>query len=274
MHDHFLSFLRATRLLACAMVLSTGLLAPASAADDAARLVWQIGEFTSVQRVARESGSEPNQHPQVLPPEQLRTMLASLRVLIKGKSQPLFGTDEIGDLIEPLAQALAVAQPGDDLLLLSTSRRGDIVLVPASGLTARLFVQGNQLHVIVHDARLEFMGAWIGTRIPPKFSYGTRAKASEVVLQSAGGQARRSDWQALPLGVTAASPAAPTAAPAAAPIAAPVAAPISAPASAPARDGAYQEQEQRLRGLKRLREQGLISEAEYQQKRREILQTL
>ncbi len=234
-----------------------GLLAPAAAAD-APRRVWQIGEFTSVQRVPREAGSEPNQHPRVLPPEQLRSLLASLRVLIKGKAQPLFVNDEIGDLIEPLAQALAAADPGDDLLLLSATRRGDNVLAPATGLTARLFVQADQLHVIVHDARLEFMGAWIGTRIAPKFSYGARSRASDVVLQSATGQARRSDWQALPLGAAAGAP-------------------LSAPAApaAPARDnGFYQEQEQRLRGLKRLLEQGLISEAEFQQKRREILQTL
>ena len=194
----------------------------------------------------------------MLAPEQLRPLLASVRVLIKGKSQPLFVSDEIGDLIEPLAQALAAAEPGDDLLLLSATRRGDNVLAPATGLTARLFVQSDLLHVIVHDARLEFMGAWIGTRIPPKFSYGTRARASDVVLQSATGQARRSDWQALPLGTTAVAPSAAPAAPA-----------------APARDnGFYQEQEQRLRGLKRLLEQGLISEAEYQQKRREIVLSL
>ncbi|MBT9524603.1 MAG: SHOCT domain-containing protein [Rhizobacter sp.] len=255
MRIHLETWLRA----AVVLVGLTGLWAPAVAAD-APKRVWQIGEFSQVQRVPREPGSEPNQHPRVLPPEQLRSLLASLRVLIKGKSQALFITDEIGDLIEPLSQALAVAEPGDDLLLLSTTRRGDNVLAPATGLTARLFVQSEQLHVIVHDARLEFMGAWIGTRIPPKFTYGTRSKASAVTLQSAAGQARRSDWQALPLGAAAAA-VAPSVAPA-------------APA-APARDnGFYQEQEQRLRGLKRLLEQGLISEAEYQQKRREILQTL
>lgn len=240
------------------MIGLAGLVVPAMAAD-APKRVWQIGEFSQVQRVPREAGSEPNQHPRVLPPEQLRSLLASLRVITKGKSQPLFVTDEIGDLIEPLSQAFAAAEPGDDLLLLSTTRRGDNVLAPATGLTARLFVQSEQLHVIVNDARLEFMGAWIGTRISPRFNYGTRSKASEVTLQSANGLVRRSDWQALPLGAIAA------------------AAPLPAPAApaAPAHDnGFYQEQEQRLRGLKRLLEQGLISEAEYQQKRREILQSL
>lgn len=253
MRTHPGAWLRAALVLASLI----GVLVPAVAAD-APRRLWQIGEFSQVQRVPREAGSEPNQHPRVLPPEQLRPLLASLRVVIKGKSQPLFVPDEIGDLIEPLSQALAAAEPGDDLLLVSTTRRGDNLLAPATGLTARLFVQSEQLHVIVHDARLDFMGAWIGARIQPKFVYGTRSRASDVALQSATGQARRSDWLALPLAAAAVAPSAAPTAPA-----------------APARDnGFYQEQEQRLRGLKRLLEQGLISEAEYQQKRREILQTL
>lgn len=73
----------------------------------------------------------------------------------------------------------------------------------------------------------------------------------------------------------AASPAAPTR-PAAAPgtPAAPVAA-ASAPAAPRPRDAAFfEEQELRLRALKRLRDGGLISEDEYQQKRREILEKL
>jgi hypothetical protein len=71
--------------------------------------------------------------------------------------------------------------------------------------------------------------------------------------------------------------------PAPAPMPTPAAAPAAAaatpvqPAAAPgrARDPAfYDEQEQRLRTLKRLRDNNLISEDEYQQKRREVLQQL
>jgi hypothetical protein len=44
---------------------------------------------------------------------------------------------------------------------------------------------------------------------------------------------------------------------------------------APPRDAAFfEEQEARLRTLKRLRDSGLISEDEYQQKKREVLSTL
>ena len=55
--------------------------------------------------------------------------------------------------------------------------------------------------------------------------------------------------------------------------AAPVAPLVEAPAKP--RDAAFfEEQEQRLRSLKRLRDANLISEEEYQAKRRQILGTL
>jgi hypothetical protein len=66
-----------------------------------------------------------------------------------------------------------------------------------------------------------------------------------------------------------ASPATPAAAPAAAAAAAAPAAPGRP------RDAAFfEEQEARLRTLKRLRDSGLISEEEYQQKRRQVLELL
>lgn len=78
----------------------------------------------------------------------------------------------------------------------------------------------------------------------------------------------------------AAAPAAPraAAAPAAPPSAAPAApaAPATAPAAAQRpRDAAFfEEQELRLRTLKRLRDSGLITEQEYQQKRKEVLEQI
>ncbi|MFN3295254.1 SHOCT domain-containing protein, partial [Caldimonas sp.] len=59
-------------------------------------------------------------------------------------------------------------------------------------------------------------------------------------------------------------------------VAVPAVAPGPAAAAAPARrdERFYEEQEQRLRGLQRLRDQGLITDEEFQRKRREILQLL
>ena len=253
---------------------------------DPQRRTWRIGEFTAIRLVPREPGSAPNQQPVSLHPEGLRQQLALVRTTVKGTPQPLFANDEISELIEPLAQALSVAGPGDDVLLLSTARRGDGVLVAPMGITARLFVQGGSLNLIVHDARLDFVNAYIGTHITPQFEFGSRSHASAVGLQSAGAASRRSDWLAVPVAAAVtpaaaalAAPPAPaplmTAAPAA--VAAPVAAVAPAPATPPqrSRDAAfYEEQAQRLKGLKLLRDQGVISEDEYQQKRKEILSSL
>lgn len=287
---------------ACGLVLGTVLLAPLSPAHagvmdflfgskkgaatavkpDAHRRTWRIGEFTAIQLVARESGSAPNDQPVNLSPDGLRQQLAVVRTTVKGQPQPLFATDELNDLVEPLSQALSVAGPGDDVLLLSTSRRGESVFAAPLGLTARIFAQGGSLNVIVHDARLDFVNAYIGSHITPQFDFGTRARASGVTLETPSAATRRGDWLAIPIAAAAKPAVAPLAAPVAAPIPLQVAAPAAAPAPAPAapaaarpRDAAfYEEQAQRLKGLKSLRDQGAITEDEYQQKRKEILSGL
>lgn len=245
------------------------------------RRVWRISEFTAIRRAEREAGAPANQHPATIAPETLRQLLAPVRLVAGNGTQPLFAPDELSDLIEPLAEALSVASPGDDLLLLSTHRRDGGVLMAPLGLTARLFVQDNALQLIVHEARRDFVNAYIGSRIPPTFTFGSRAKAGLVTLQEPLSTVRRADWVAIPVNRAAAPAPAPqpVVLPAPAPgvppkaQAAPAPAPAPAPAARPAPASA-DEIEQRLLTLKRLRERGLISEEEYQQKRREILQAL
>lgn len=256
--------------------------------------VWRIAEFTAIRIVPREAGAVPNAHPVRVQPELLRQQLALVRARLRGGEAPLFFADELADLIEPLAEALAVAGADDDLVLLSTARRDGGVLSTPLGITARLFVQGDALNLIVHDARLDFVNAYIGSRIAPTFTFGSRTQAAAAAIQTVSGTSRRADWVALPLAamtgaaaVTAPAPAkAPTPVAATAPVApaaaaavvapAPTPAPKPAPAAAPrARDAAFADEiEQRLVTLKRLRDKGLISEEEYQQKRKEVLQLL
>ncbi len=244
---------------------------------DPKRRAWQIGEFKTVQLVARESGSEANQQPVSVQPEWLRQQLAYVRTTVNGPAVPLFSADELADLIEPIAQALSVAEPGDDLLLLSTSRRGEGILTAPLGITARLFAQGGNLNLIVRDARLDFVNNYRGTHIAPQFTFGSRSEAGRAVVQSANATSRRADWLAIPL--TAGTPvAAPAVAqqlvlqPAQA--APPLTAVPTAPAAKPRDPAFFEEQEQRLQALKRMRDKGLISEEEYQQKRKEILSLL
>jgi hypothetical protein len=242
---------------------------------------WPIHEFTAIRLVTREAGAPPNEHPSTVEAEALRQLLAPLRFAVGSNAQPLFASDELGDLLDPLREAFAVAGANDDLLLLSSSRRGGGVFQPPQAVTARLFVQGGQLQVIVNDARYDFYNDYRGTGRPPQFSFGSRGKSGNVALRSSVGTLPRADWVVLPL--TAAAPPAPlpaAVAPAPAAARAPAvmtpspAPPPAAPALRPRDPGFADEVEQRLTTLKRLRDRGLISEEEYQQKRREILQAL
>lgn len=237
--------------------------------------VWAIHEFTTLALVPREAGSALNRQPVQLPPEALRQQLAGVQFVGRGGAQPLFAADELAELVVPLAQALERAGPGDDVLLLSSSRRESGVLVGPTAITARLFVQGEpgqgeKLQLIVHDARLEFYDQYRGTNIAPRFVFGSRSSAGTAALRSAGASNTRADWLALPLQAAAVAPAVP-----AAMTPAPLAAPVAAPSPRKPLDAAGAEEiERRLETLKRLREKNLISEEEYQLKRRDILQLL
>ena len=258
---------------------------PAAATVDAAQRTWKIGEFTTVQIVAAESGAAPNQHPARLTAETLRWQLGGIRATLGNQSVNLFATDEINDFAEPLAQAFLRAGPGDDVLLVSSSRRGASFLTDVTAVTARLFVQDGNLQFIVRDTRLQFVKEYISGRTPPKFSYGSRTSASPAALTNSGATSRRPDWLALGLTLPgAAAVAAPAAPPAASPLppAAPAPAPATAAAPKPAATAAapaaleplQTEAEHRLATLKRLRDRGLISEEEFQEKRKDVLKQL
>jgi len=222
---------------------------------------WDIREFTYIKRVAREAGAGANEHPVKLSAADLARRLSPITL---DNDEPLFGKAELAELAGPLSAALAAAGPGDDLVLLSTSQRGGPLLSSRLALTARVFVQGGELNLIVHDARLDFYDRYIGTHTLPAFTFGSRAQPGPVRMQCPGAVPVRPDWLALP--PVEAAPAAAAAA----------AAPVTAPAAAPkARDEAfYAIQQQRLRGLKGMRDQDLITQEEYQKKRQEIIDGL
>jgi Short C-terminal domain len=264
------------------------------------RRVWQLGDFTEIRLAKAEAGAPANAHPINLSPEAIRALLGGIRTPVaSGGDEPLFGVSELADLVESIHLALAASLPDEDVLMVSTSRRGGGLLTAPTSITARLFVSGDRLNVIVHDDRFEFFGLYRGAGTLPTFVFGSRTNPSLVNMRRAGATARRADWLEIPFSAVntaievpggASQPAATAAAPAAAATAAAPAAPAPAAAAAPAaavtpvqpaaapgrpRDAAfYDEQEQRLRTLKRLRDNNLISEDEYQQKRREVLQQL
>jgi hypothetical protein len=232
--------------------------------------LWRIHEFTSLQLVPRETGSAENQHPAAIAPEVLRQQLGLVQSVARTGHQALFAPDELAELVGPLSQALSQAGPGNDVALVSASRHDGGILAEPTAVTARLFVQGGTLQFIVHDARLEFFGAYRGTHVEPKFTYGSRSAAGTVTLQSHGAVSKRPDWISIPLATTNAQAAAPSST-----VSRSNGAAIpSAAARKPFDPAIAEEIERRLETLKRLRERNLITEEEYQQKRQEILQLL
>jgi len=230
-----------TRLLCIASVVGCVPVATAAGQRN-----WQIHEFTRVELSAREAGAAPNQHPASISADTLREQLGSARLATPQGSTPLFAADELAELAGPLSQALKAAGPGDDVLLLSSARREGGLLASPTALAARLFVHGGQLQLIVHDARFEFFDVYRGTKVVPRFNFGSRNAVGRVALEAANATQQRADWLQM--------------------------AAIAAPAAtAPAQGDAI---EQRLERLKRLREKNLISEDEYQHKRKEILNQL
>lgn len=220
------------------------------------RTNWELKEFTWVKLVPAEAPAAPAQHPAQLDAEALRRGLRAVRF----GEEALFEAKEVDLLVKPLLEAFAVADPGEDLVLLSTSRRGGGFLNPSFGVTARLFVEGGKVQVIVRDARLDFVDRYRVRGDWPEFVYGSRAQEGKVVLKGEGLASRRGDWVEFP--------AVPYAAPA--PVlpgfkGAPPPEPKAVPAEGP---------EARLRALKRLRDENLITEDEYQKKRQEILKSL
>lgn len=231
--------------------------APPAVPAKSPRSRWDLALFTELSLVPREAGSPRNEPPRELDPEALGRSLGQLRLNTEDGEEPLFDTSELAGLLKPLAEALALATPEQDLLLLSTHRRGGSFLNVPLTLSARIFLKDGALQLILGDTRKDATSYYLAQRMPPSFSYGSRSKASEARLKSSEGTQPRPDWTVLPLagllkGTTPAATSRPNSAPA-----------------APPRDA-----RERLQNLKRLREENLITEAEYEAKRTEILKEL
>jgi len=240
------------------MMLSLALAPSLVLATEPGRTQWKLAEFTWVKLVPAELGAPANAHPAKLTEAALVAALLPVQVSVEGRDIPLFAKDELAGLTKALVQALSLARPGDDLILLSTHRRGGGFMNQPQGLTARIFVREGALNLIIHDARLDFMDRYLADSTLPTFAYGSRTAVSPVDFRDESATRLRRDWLAIPL---AAAPAEPVT--------------VAPEAQAGKRDAAFFEaQTQRLKALKRLREEDLLSELEYQKMREAILKTL
>lgn len=287
-HHTSLSALCLASLMACNCA-HAGLLDFFSSNDKTAtaaqgRKLWKLEEFTSLRIVPSEGASSAatapaNRHPAQLSSDTLQTLLQSVQIPTSKGHAPLLTADEARKLAEPLSQALATVQSGEDIQLLSAARSGEADnLETPKAVTAKVFVTTEGLQLLVHDARFNFFDQWRGTGNTPNFNFGGRTATSTAQVQSPLGQNRQPHWLSFPL-TAAQTPAAlipakvPTVAPPAPGLQ--LATPPASKQPPAKRDAAFfDEQEERLKALKRLRDKDLISEPEFQQKRQEILQAM
>jgi hypothetical protein len=268
-------------------------------------LIWDDAEYGYV-RIERAEGGAQNEHPVTLTPDQIRNFLGTLEVRSgsNDKLRPVFTEEELNDIAGPLSMALAQAQPSQDITFASTGTPGRLgrinVFTPRYVTTGRVFYADGRLNIIFGLIQGEFEGQLRATGVLRPFTPGSRDKRltadatvqPPVEMQYAS--AKRGDWiqvapAALPATAVAATAVAATSTQTgattgtsqssrvqpAASVAAPAAAvqPVAGSATE-SKDSQYQRFEARLTTLRKLRDSNLISEHEYQAKRRAILDEL
>lgn len=222
--------------------------------------VWKFGEMSAIRTSPLPTGAESNQFPLQTNAESMTALLASIQYEGgKGKFLPLFSRTELESLSPALVNALASARPNQDLLIMATARReGGMLSLPQTVL-ATVFVRQNQLHVLVKEARADMLSRFRSSHIKPVVEFSSRGQSSTVKLQSEAGVNERADWLILPLNAQSISNAGQR---------------TIVPSVSAVPENFYNEQAKRLQGLKMLREQSLISEEEYQSKRKAIIEGL
>jgi len=284
-----------------------------AAADRVVAVLWNGGVDGYVRIEQQEPGApRPNQHPVTVTPAQLTVVLSNFQIQRgSGDARPLMSEAMARQLADPLAEALARADPRQDVTFAIAGRAGGNfnIISPRAVSTGRVFYQDNRLNVVFGLIQQNIQDMFRAAGVLPAYTPGQRSATMTTdvrILPGTGVQAAssgRGDWiavgrEAWPApdgrvyatapaqapansvsgGVVAAPAPAPASttpvAPAPAPAAPPVVAAPPPPASTTQAPGYYESFEQRLATLKRLREQDLITETEYQEKRREILDQL
>lgn len=223
-----------------------------------------------------EAGAPANSHPFAISAGQLSRLLAGIKASGAASvgSAPVFSQEELDTIVPPLASALSKAGPNQDVTFAVTARRGIFGrLAPKAVTTGRLFVQGDSLNLIFGLIQQRTNGEVLDHRgVVPEVIPGTRSRRIDLnvgQIEPGSGHVheRRGDWLVFDRSAIPPAAAAPTRRDTGAKSGG------EAPAT-PTVDGKVQEIEHKLRVLETLRERGVISEQEYRERRRAILEQL
>jgi hypothetical protein len=245
--------------------------------DDTSRVTQFVSRlelgYVRIERI--EDGAPPNDQPLAITATQLRTMLEKLEFSKDDSNEPIFSAEELTEISAPLSTALARAGPREDVTFAVSGKHGSSVAAAVfqskTLTTGRLFVKNGAINIIFNEIHGEFEDRLRATGWLAPFVPGSRNKTASVVVVAAPGvgyaSRNRRDWIQLAENTVPAAPSARN--PAATGIA-----PGAATGSAPQGDAYYQDIEKRLTLLKGLKDKGLITEQEYNDKRKDILKGL
>jgi len=281
------------------LCLCLGLVQVATASSNKTTEIWKgVDEFVVLAPQDALSGNAVprNDQPVVIEPANLAVALAKLRVHEGSAPEavPLFDNSAARKLATPLSTALSRAAADQDILFaVEMLQKAAIFGSKPVSVAGRAFYQNQRLHLIIGELHVstvppEYKNYPIGYPKPDRRLHphqtGERSREAhydpaahfetgdEVSLFMQGGKLRP-DWLVLNVSALAApdqrAAATATIAPA---VTSQNALPASAGAAKPS--SASPSIEERLRRLKRLREQDLITEEEYNRKRSEILDQL
>jgi hypothetical protein len=262
------AFLTGSALLLTACAVSS------AASKDSANVVryQHRSEFGFVRIEHIESGAPDNAHPYTISADAMTKAMAKLKIkgAIGSDNKPLFAEEELAEIASPLAAALSSATAKEDVTFAVPGRHGWLGKYSGKTVTTgRVFVRDGKLHIIfglIHDPfELE---SWENDRLPP-FTPGSRHTRLEHTVTVAPVNVRmsekRPEWVALDLTAGDAVPTAETS----------PASVEKSTASNPtdsAVDARYKEVKRQLEVLDRLKADGTITEKEYGERRRAILQ--
>lgn len=222
-----------------------------------------------------EPDAPPNDPPADVRPEQMRMALAGVRekATILAADETVLSVDELDELAPRIASALATATPAEDVTFGVLGSHGLLgAHSPQTATTGRVFVRGGKLNVIfglvqssfdaidIHGTTDQLVPGQRRTRVEQGWTL------ADPAAQRVDG---RGDW--LAFDIASLVPSRERSAPAPANAAGPARPSTAAPAADESR---YQDMASRLRILDRLRADGLVSEEEYRERRRAILQSL
>ncbi|WP_341678260.1 SHOCT domain-containing protein [Niveibacterium sp. SC-1] len=253
--------------------------------DPSSSIKW--GEWDRMKLERRTGGDRgtPNQQPVQITEAALIQALSSIQVDIGKGPEPLFMDAELKQVAPAFVAMLSVARPNEDVLFASTGEhvRGKFRNLLTN--VGRLFYVDGRVNVMLGMALKDVNSQHqaTGQLDGPTLDFGRRDKPTKYVQLSGvtkgDAQILRNDWIAVAAPATAIAPGTVTARGRAGDAQAAQNARNGAVAAAPAAAAAasadpVSKQENRFKALQRLKDQGLITDAEFQQKRAELLKEL